>query len=183
MGASAAGGGLKMFGEYESGVAAQNKARYQQSVALMNAQIDEQNRAYAMFKGEVDSQRKGEEWAQRIAGFRAGSGARGLDVNTGSSSAIVKSMGDLAGHDQATIRSNAAWSAYAMDVKKSQDIADAGMYGAAATSAKAASLISMAGTGMETLGSVADKWYKYQADFPQDKGAPGWWVPAPREEG
>ena len=168
IGSTAVSTGFKLFGEEQAGEAAQQKARYQQAVALMNAQIEEQNKNYALAKGGVQAQQVGMKWAADIANFRAGRGASGLDVNVGSPTDVVKSMGDLSKLDQATIRSNAAWAAYGHDVRRGQELAEAGMYGAAAQNARTASLLSMGGTAAEGVGSVADKWYKYKANFPGD---------------
>jgi len=151
------------------GLSSRSQYKYQQGIAQLNAKINEQNAAYQRQVGEIQAQRVGMEGAQRMGQIRATQGASNLDVNRGSQAGVQASQHAIILQDQATTRANAADRAYGYEVKKTQDVAQAGMYGAAARYALPASIIG-------TAGSVASRWMQAASvgAAPGGSGAGGW---------
>ena len=88
-------------------------ARFIQQIALQNAD-------YARDQGEGQAQKYGMGARQQAGQIRAGQGASGLDVNSGSAKSVADSQHIVSRMDMDTIRANAAKIAYNYDVQAMQ---------------------------------------------------------------
>lgn len=160
--AAASGGGslLSAFGALSGGQAQSRQLQYQAGVADLNKQIALQNADYAQHTGDIQGQQYGMQAAQRMGAIRAGIGASGIDIGSGSKAAVQDSQRYVTELDTTQIRSNAARKAYGFDVEATQDAAQAGLYSAAASDAQSAGEIKALGSLVSGAGSVASKWYQ-----------------------
>lgn len=167
VGAAASGGGslISAFGALSGGAAQSKQLQYQAGVADLNKQIALQNADYALATGETDAKRYGMQAAQRMGAIRAGIGASGIDIGSGSKAAVQDSQQAVAGIDLAQIRNNAARKAYGFDVEATQDTAQAGLLRSAASDAQSAGEIKALGSLVSGAGSVASKWYQGNSTF------------------
>jgi len=156
---------LSGFGALSGGQAQSRQLQYQAGVAELNRKIALQNADYAQAVGETDAVRYGMQAAHRMGAIRAGIGASGIDIGSGSKAAVQDSQQFVTTMDLAQIRSNAARKAYGFDVEATQDAAQAGLYTAAAADAKSAGEIKALGSLVSGVGSVADKWYQGNSVF------------------
>ena len=159
-GASVGGGLLSAFSQIFGGEAESSKFKYQAGMAKLNANINRQNRDMAIHTGDRIAQQSGMKTAATIGAIRAGQGASGTDVGSGSNVEVAESQHAVGKADQETIRWNAAKRAYGFEVKALEDDLSAGMFESAAQKAKASSGIMAIGSLVGTAGSVADKWLK-----------------------
>lgn len=160
VGMAASGGGsiLSAFGAQQSGQAQSQMYQYQAGIAQLNSKIALQNRDYALGVGEQEAQKYGMGAAQRQGTIRAGAGASGIDVGSGSKADVQSSQQLVTGIDMATIRNNAARKAYGYTVEATQDTAQAGLYNKAASDASSAGNIKALGSLLSGSASVSDKW-------------------------
>jgi uncharacterized membrane protein YgcG len=157
-GAAAAGAGISAYGAVQSADAQSKQYQYKAGVATLNSQIALQNRDLALASGQTEEQQYGMQAAQRMGAIRAGAGASGIDVGSGSKAAVQSSQQYVTGIDQTTIYNNAARKAYGYEVESAEDIAEVGADTAAASNAKQAGDISAAASLVSGAGSVASKW-------------------------
>lgn len=158
IGSSLVGGLLGAFGANQSAKAQSQMYAYQAQVAKINSQIDKQNADYALAVGESQATQYGLKSAQQQAQIRAAQGASGVAVNSGSAADVQRSQRQISQMDLATIRQNAAKTAYDYNVKSVQDINQAGLYGLASTDAKRAGTLNVMSSLIGTAGSVSSKW-------------------------
>lgn len=158
IGSSVLGGLTSASGASAAGQAGQQQANYQASVALMNAQIAQQNAEYAVQQGEQQSQKYGMGAAQQFGKIVTAQASSGLDVNSGSNKQVQDSQRLVTGMDLDQIRSNAAKTAYNFDVQATQDVAQASMDYKSGANQAAAGNINAASSILGTAGSVASKW-------------------------
>jgi hypothetical protein len=160
MGATAAGGVTSAIGSAMSGQAQGNMYAYQQSVALMNKQIADQNESYALASGEVEAQQSGMRTRAEIGQTKATQGASNLDVNTGSNLRVREGEAEIGAENQALIRSNAARTAYGFAVEGAQDTAQGQVYGMAGANAIEAGQIGAFTSLLGGAAGVSDKWFQ-----------------------
>lgn len=160
IGASTGGSLLSAFGASKSGAAQSRAYQYQAGVAELNRKIALQNRDYALATGETEAQRYGMQASQRMGAIRAGIGASGIDIGSGSKAAVQESQQTVSKIDLDQIRNNAARKAYGFEVEASQDAAQTGLYTRAAADAAEAGQIKALGSLVSGAGSVASKWYQ-----------------------
>lgn len=158
LGTSLAGGIMQAFGAKRQGEANAQMYAYQAQIAKYNAQIDKQNADYARNVGEQRATNQGLKQRQVEGQIRAGQSASGLDVNSGSAAEVQASARKVGQMDLATIRSNAAKTAYDYEVKAVNDLNQAGLYDAASSNAKSAGNMNMLASLISTAGSVSSKW-------------------------
>src|ERR1700690_1054133 len=157
--AAAAGGSLlSAFGAQQSGQAQAGMYDYQAGVANLNSQLALQNRDYTLATGELSAERYGMGAAQRMGAIKAGEGASGIDVGSGSKAAVQDSQQIVSGIDLTQIRNNSARTAYGFDVASTEDIAQAGADTSAASNSIAAGNLKALGSLVSGAGSVASKW-------------------------
>lgn len=158
LGTSLAGGIMQAFGAKRQGEANAQMYAYQAQVAKYNADIDKQNADYARYVGERSAANFGLKQRQVEGQVRTGKAASGLDVNSGSAVDVQASARKVGQMDMATIRENAAKTAYDYEVKAVNDINQAGLYDAASSNAKSAGNLNMMASLISTAGSVSSKW-------------------------
>jgi hypothetical protein len=158
VGASLAGGLLSAYGANKQGEAQQQMYNYRAQVSRINADIDRQNSAWALTKGETESQQYGMKAAQQRGAIRAAQGASGLDVNSGSNREVQQSQEKIKDIDMATIRSNAAKVAYDYRTKATMDENQASLDVMAGENAAEAGKINAFSSILGTVGTVSSKW-------------------------
>jgi len=158
MGASLAGGIMGAEGAQQTAAAQQQMYNYQAGVARINAQIDQQNREYALNVGEIQATQFGLKAAQQEGHIRSQQSASGFDVNSGSNLDIQTSQKKLDSMDMTQIRSNAAKTAYDFDVKATMDLNQSNLDVMAGQNAKAAGDINAMSSIIGSVGSVSSKW-------------------------
>lgn len=163
--ASAVGGAVSAYGQYQQG-------RAQEQIAKNNAVV-------AGYQAE-DAQRRGEEEAQRIrrqaamlkGQQRARAAAGGLDLGVGSIAELQDQTDFFAQVDQNTARRNA-------DLESWQARAQAANFRAEGANARAAGTTGAFSTLLSTAGSVADKWYSFNPKVPSSSGGTTYYKGAP----
>ncbi len=158
MAASGGGSLLSAFGNLAQGKAQSQMYQYQAGVAQFNQKIAKQNEDYALAVWEQEAGRYGMKARQQIGTTRAIKGASNLDVNSGSAAETVASERTVAGMDMATIRQNAARTAYGYKVEGVKYGAEAGMYQSAASNVSKASKLAAFGSLLSGVTSVSSKW-------------------------
>lgn len=138
-------------------------ASYQAQVAANDKLIAKQNAEHATAEGDVKAENAGLKAAAALGSIKAGEGAAGIDVNTGSAVDVQTSEKELAETDAQTIRYNAAMKAYGFDVEaesagaQSQlDQAEAGLAPISGDIGAAGSLLG----GAASVGSKYASWTK-----------------------
>lgn len=158
IGSTAAGSILGAAGAKESGEAQGRMYDYQAGVAQLNKQIAEQNRDYAVQTGEREASIYGMKARQQAGAIRARQGGSGLSVNFGSAVDVQESQAEIAKLDLATIRRNAARTAYGYTVEATQDEAQSQIFKMAGANARRAGSINAAASLISGAGSVSSKW-------------------------
>lgn len=157
---AAGGAGISAFGAFSGGQAQSRQLQYQAAVAELNKKIALQNADYAQHTGDIQGRQYGMQAAQRAGAIRAGIGASGIDIGSGSKAAVQDSQRYVTELDTAQIRDNAARKAYGYAVEATQNEAQAGLLRSAASDAESAGMIKAVGSLVSGAGSVADKWYQ-----------------------
>lgn len=158
MAMTAVGGGVSAIGSLQKGAAEKSMFGYRAAVADVNRQIAEQNADYSLKVGEAQAQQSGMEGRFKVGGIIARAGASGIDVNTGSKARVIESVQEVATHNQAVIRSDAAKRAYDHRVAASEASQQGQIYRMAGDNASSAGKIGAISTLLGTAGSVAGKW-------------------------
>lgn len=156
--ASVAGAATSGAGAYEQGQARAADARYQAQVARNNRMVADENAALAAQSGEARESSQNMKTAQSVGGIRAGFGASGVDVNTGSAATVQGSAAKLGALDALTIRSNTAREAYGYEVAATNDTAQAQLLESEAKQAEAGGDIGALGTFLNGVSSVGWKY-------------------------
>lgn len=165
MGATAAGGLIKAYGEGEAGSAKSAEYTYRAGMARRNAQIQRQNSDYALEAGDANAERSGLTTGFTIARQRVAQASNGFDVNTGTNADVQQSTRDIGVIDQSTIRTNAGRQALSFRNQASGLEAEATLDEMAGSNAKRAGGINQLATLIGTAGSVASKWYQSGQTF------------------
>lgn len=162
--ASAAGAGVSAYGAYEQGQAQRQQALYQAGVAQQNQAIANQYATSEIEKGNVLEQEKRDQTAQMISKERAGFGASGLDVNTGSPLRLQESTAVVGELDAQTIRNNAQRAAYGYEVQGMNFGANAGLLDMEASNASRFGALGALSSIIGGASSVGDKWARFRND-------------------
>lgn len=175
----------------QSNEASAQASAYLAAVARNNAIISRQNAEYERAVGDVVAAEKTRETTERVSSIRAWQGARGVDVNTGSTAQVQDSQRLVGALDAATILSNAARKAYGYTVEgvnfENEGIfrdMTARAYRAAGGTAldlgsksadafRTAGGLGAAGSILGGVSSVSDKWLSYKSKFGDSLPAPG----------
>lgn len=145
---SAFGSGASAASNYESG-------SYQAQVARNNQVIGNSNADLATFRGNQEINNAQQRTVQMIGAQRAGAGASGVDVNSGSPLRAQEDTARLGAMDVQTIRDNAARSAWGFRTQ-AQNFGNEGKLDTARGDEGA--FASLIGGGA----NFADKWSKYR---------------------
>ena len=158
IGASAGSGLIGGIGNIMSGEAQAGQAGYQAAVARANQQIALQNRDYAYAAGEVEAGQYGMQAAQRMGNLKVRQGSSGIDIGSGSSQDVQKSLQTVSDIDLAQLRANTARKAYGYETQSIQFGAQADMYSKAQSNISAAIPLNVAGSLLSGAGSVSSRW-------------------------
>lgn len=160
LGTSIIGGLTTAIGDIFSGISQQKMYDYQASVAKVNAQIAQQNSAYALQVGDLQAQKYGLQAGQQKAAIKTVQSASGLDVNSGSAKQVQQSEQTVTNINTETLRSNAAKTAYNYQVQAAMDVAQAGVDTVAGQNARSAGMIQATSSLIGTAGSVDSQWLR-----------------------
>lgn len=158
LGATLFSGMMGVKGAQAAGAAQAGQYEYQAGLAEINAQTAKENAEYTRRIGELKAMQYGMSAGQRSGAIKAGLGASGLDVNSGSAKDIIASDELVKGMDLATIRSNALKTAYDYDVQSTQFKNQAQLYRMGAADAQTATKYNVASSILGTVTSVSSKW-------------------------
>ena len=107
------------------GIASSNAADYQAQIARNNAIVAQQNAQWTSQAGDIQATNAGLKSREEIAQYKTGTGAKGIDVNTGSAAAVQAGAVQNANTDTQTIRANAGEKSYGYLVQQQGDLAQA----------------------------------------------------------
>lgn len=156
--AGAAGGYIQGMGAKESGDANAAAYTYKAGVARLNKQINDQNSAWAVQSGGIQTQEEGLKAGQEIAGTKVAQSGSGFDVNSGSNADVRATQTKVAQFNEGVTGWEAARAAYGYETKGMTDTAEANLDTMAAGESKKAGTISMVSSFLNAGGSVASKW-------------------------
>lgn len=117
------GGVVSGLGSMESGEASAAAMQYQAEVAQINAGIAKQNASMEMAAGETAANNAEMKTRAAVGTTKAGQGASGVDVNTGSFVQSRASEAELGMLDALTTRANSARRAYGYETEATSDVA------------------------------------------------------------
>lgn len=162
MAATAGGSVLSAFGSIASGFANRDMNRYQASVARLNQQIAKQNAEFASQTGKYQNLEYGLKAGERMGQIKTAQAASGFDVNSGSAKQVRASQQNLDQLSMATIRSNAAKTAYNYETQASIAGSQASAYDAAGSNAATAGFINAGSSILGGVSSVSSEWLQGQ---------------------
>lgn len=116
---------MSAMGAQEQGQAEANSDNFRAQMAYINAQIERENAAFAGRAGDIQATNAGLQARQTLGDWRAGEGARGVDVNSGSLAQTYAGADEAAVANAETIRSNAAIKAWGFETQATQDVNEA----------------------------------------------------------
>jgi len=157
-----AGGLQSAIGGIMGGQAQQAMYNYQAGIARLNQTIAYQNANYARQVGELQAQRAGMTQAQQQGQTVAALASHGLDIRSGSAAATIASQKLVGQMDLATIRSDAAKTAYNYEVQGVQYGAQAQLDTVAGQNARSAGLVSGMSSIVGAASSVSSEWLRGQ---------------------
>lgn len=158
MGATIAGGITQANAATAKGAATQQMNNYQAGVADINAKIARQNADFTLNKGEQEAVQYGLASSQRQGQIKAGQGASGIDINTGTAVDVRASQKMVSDLDMLQIRSNAAKTAYDYNVQAVSNENQANLYRMAGANAVTAASYEATASILGTVSSVSSKW-------------------------
>lgn len=158
LGATLFSGMMGVKGAQAAGATQAGQYEYQAGLAEINAQSAKDNAEYTRRVGELKAMQYGLSAGQRTGAIKAGLGASGLDVNSGSARDVIASDELVKGMDLSMIRSNALKTAYDYDVQSTQFKNQAQLYRMGAEDAKTATKYNVASSILGTVTSVSSKW-------------------------
>lgn len=164
---SIAGAGLSAIGQINASQAASENAAYQAEVAKNNQTIAAQNAQYASKAGAAATTQAQLKQRATAGAIGAGLAASGLDINTGSPSAVRASSSELTQLDTATTAQDAALKVYGFKTQGTNYGAQSGLYSAESEQAAAAGPIAGGATLLSGFGSLASKWAPWQSSVSQ----------------
>jgi hypothetical protein len=160
LGGTIAGGVLGAGGAINKGLAEQDMYNYQAGVADINAYIADQNSGFALQKGDKEVERFGLKAKQQQGAIKAAQAASGLDVNSGSNLEVQESQKLVNQMDAATIRSNAAKTAYDYSTQAASFRNQSKVAKVAGHNSMVSGMIGGLSSIIGTAGAVSDKWLK-----------------------
>lgn len=157
-----AGGLSQAAGERKQAQAQTAAANYNAQVALQNSATATQNAQIAGESGAVQAGNQELRTAAGVSSDKANQAASGVDVNSGSAVGVRSSASELGMLDALTIRSNAAKEAYGYQTQASNFKGQASLDTAQGQYAKQAGDIAQTTTLLNTVGSAASNFAKFQ---------------------
>lgn len=162
MGTTMLGGLTSALGSIFQGQSQQQMYNYQAGVARLNQQIAEQNAVYAEQVGEQQATQAGLQGAQRLGQIKVAQASSGLDIRSGSAAQVQQSQKLVTAMDLATIRSNAAKTAYNYRVTGVQYGAQAGLDTVSGQNAMTSGFIGASSSILGAASSVSSQWLRGQ---------------------
>jgi hypothetical protein len=156
------GGAVSAYGSYESGQATSAAEAYQAQVAANNAKVAQTNARLDIQAGETAATNQGLKTRAQVGTEKAGQGAGGIDVNTGSAVGVRAGSEEIGQLDALTIRSNAAKQAYGQLVTATSDTAQSQLATAESGQAAEAGDIGAAGSLLSGVSTVGGNYARYQ---------------------
>jgi hypothetical protein len=163
--ATAAGGGVKAFGSYESGQATQAQMAYQAQVANNNAIVAKRNAQWDIQAGEAAANDRGMKTRAQVGSAVAQTAAGGVATGVGSAAldvAGIRQIGDL---DTMRIRSNASRQAYGDEVQATSDTAQSQLDTLEGSQAAEGGDLGAIGSLLSSGGTVGGQYGQYQKNF------------------
>jgi hypothetical protein len=161
MGMNAAGGILGAIGAKQAASAQASAYNYQAAVAQSNAQIMRRNAMTELGVGEEKAAIAGTKGAQISGAIRAGQGASGVQVDSGSSADVQAGQARANRIDQDITRENAGRRADEYFTQEVGYKSQAELDKMGATEAESAGNIKALGSLIGAGTSVADKWMQW----------------------
>lgn len=152
------GAGVSTAGALEGGAATANAASYRAQVARNNEQIAIQNATYAEQAGQAKATVQGQKGAQVAGKLKAGQGASGVDVNSGSNVAVRAAQREASKLDTETVLNNSELEAYGYRTRATSEEAQAGLEDLTAKQAPIGAEIGAAGSLLSSASSLGFKW-------------------------
>ena len=146
-------------GQLQAAGAAAASAKYNASVADMNAKLADRAAKDALERGGIEEQKQRAKTAQILGQQQAGMAANGLDLTFGSPLDLLVDTAVMGELDALTIRTNAYREERDIRQQGANYRGQAGMYRAEASSAKTAGWLNAGGT---VLGGGAQAYGNYQ---------------------
>lgn len=165
-----AGAGISAASKLEQGQAGAEAAAYQAQVADNNAQIAKQNALTDIQAGETAAVNYGLKTKATVGAQKAGQGAGGVDVNTGSAVGVRAGTEEMGLLDALTIRSNSAKEAYAQQVKATSDTAQSQLDTMTGQQSTEAGELGAAGSLLSGASTVGGKFAGFQQQFGNSGG-------------
>ena len=163
IGGTAYGAVTSAQGAEAAGEAGQQQANYQAGIAQLNSQIALQNQDLALATGQSQELNYGMGARSRMGAIRAGGGASGIDIGSGSKAAVQSSQQLVSSIDLTTIHNNAAQKAYNYQVQATEDTSQGIADVAAGENERQAGNIKAEGSLISGAASVASKWSQGQS--------------------
>lgn len=160
--AGGVGAGVSAYGAYESGQANKSAAAYQAEVAANNAKIAQQNATWDIQAGEVAADNQGLRTRGAVGAEKAGQGAAGVSVNSGTAPDVRAATEALGMQDAMTIRSNAARAAYGAEVQATSDTAQSQLDTMQSRQAGIAGDLSAGGSLLQGISTVGGRYAAWQ---------------------
>lgn len=155
------GSALSVLGAYKSSKGNKDAYRYQAQIASNNAQLAEWQAQNAEARGKNTEANVRIHGAQMESTQRASMAARGIALDEGSPLRVLQDTEFMTEHDARTVEDNTAQEAWALRVQGGSAKANAGLLSARASAEDP--LMNATGTLLTTGGTVADRWYRYNA--------------------
>lgn len=159
--AGIAGAGINAMGQMGAMNAQSANAAYKAQVAANNQKIALENAGMETQSGEINAGNRGLKTRAQIGATKAGEGASGVDVNTGSFAKARASEAERGMTDALTIRSEAAKKAWAYETQAANFGAESQLDRAEADQASAAAPWVGIGSFLSSASSVGEKYWQY----------------------
>ena len=169
---SAAGTAASVIGQSNAATAQAGQANYLSQVARNNQIIAQRNADLATQQGDVQATQKQQQTAQIIGAQRAALASQGGDVDSGSPLDIQGDTARAGFTDAATIKSNAALTAYGYEVQANSAGASADNFSRAGANAMASLPYGMGSSLLGGASSLAKGAYTIMKKNPGNTSPP-----------
>lgn len=153
--------GMSMISGYQQSQAQSDYYDYQSQVAADNAELAQQYADNALATGDAAEQETRRATAALMGQQRAGYGASGVLVDSGSAANVTADTAMLGELDAQTVKNDAQWTAYGYLVQGVNYENSSALYASSAANAETAGYTSMATSLLSGASSVAGTWLKY----------------------
>lgn len=162
-GLSLIGGLMQAQGQEDEGAARAQTALYRSQIASNNATIEQQNRTYALQRGEILADEQRVRTRGVLGAQRAAMGASGADLSGGSTGDVLASTAETGELDALMIMHNAAMQARDSELRGANYQREAGLEIMSARNARRAGSRQATASLIGTAASVSDRWARYRS--------------------